>query len=283
MFELVALDVDGTLLDDQHRLHPTTRDAILEAQQRGARICLATGKLLASVRPLLSELGLHGAQIVCNGAALMDGDSGCVVSAWPLEFDLLSAALATICNIAPDQATAWYSTDAIFTDAPVGPLDDILASYHEPSVRHVSALDGALPPALKLLLTGDPDHLRQLRDHLTAALGGQATVMRTTADFVEIVSPEVSKGRALTALAAQLGINRDSIVAIGDGENDLSLFDASGMGIAMGNAMPALLRRADAVTATANELGVVHALTALGMSSRGDGDKLRRLPPSDHD
>lgn len=277
MYRLVALDVDGTLLDDQHRLAPETRAAVHQAQRHGAAVCLATGKLLASVRQLVSALGLVGPQITCNGAALMDARTGNLVQSWPLESETLAAALAAIQRVAPGQAVAWYTADAIYTDAPVGALDRTLAAYHEPPLRHVARLDHRLPSTLKLLMNGDPVWLETLRDQLVNTLGGQATVMRTTADFVEVVSPAVSKGRALAALATTLGVAREEIVAIGDGENDIALLAASGAGIAMGNAMPALLRHATAITASANELGVAHALTALGLAANGDATHFRWL------
>lgn len=281
MYRLVALDVDGTLLDDQHRLAPEDRAAVLQARQRGAASCLATGKLLRSVRQLVSALDLTGAQITCNGAALMDAASGDLVQSWPLAPETLPAALAAIQRVAPGLAVAWYTADEIYTDAPTGALDTVLAAYHEPPLRHVARLDHRFPPALKLLMNGDPVWLQTLRDQLADALGDRATVMRTTADFVEIVSPIVSKGRALAALAAAQSIAREEIVAIGDGENDISLLAASGVGVAMGNAMPALLRHADAVTASANENGVAHALTALGLATSGDSPQFHWLDARD--
>lgn len=275
MYRLIALDVDGTLLDSQHRLAPETRDAILQAQEHGARVCLATGKLLASVRDLIEALQLSGPQITCNGAALMNATTGETLHAWPLEATTRKAAIAAIHESGPGQAIAWYTANAIYTEAVPGALDSILAAYHEPPLHHVAHFDDQLHAALKLLMTGDPIHLAPLRDRLAARLGSIATVMRTTADFVEIVSPEVSKGAALSALARNLNIAQEEIVAIGDGENDIPLFEAAGVGIAMDNAMPELKRRAHAITASAGELGVAHALAALGLVSDGDASRLR--------
>ncbi|MDE3228673.1 MAG: HAD-IIB family hydrolase, partial [Chloroflexota bacterium] len=89
---------------------------------------------------------------------------------------------------------------------------------------------------------------------------------RTTGDFVEVMAPGVSKGVALGELAARLGVTRDEIVAFGDGENDIPLLAAAGLGIAMANAMPALLARADDITLSNAEDGVAHALRRLGLA-----------------
>lgn len=275
MYRLIALDVDGTLLDSQHSLAQDVRDAVLQAQERGALVCLATGKLLVSVYSLIHELHLTSPQITCNGAALMDPVTREALQTWPLSSATRKTSIAAVRRSAPDQAIAWYTTDAIYTDADAGELDHVLAAYHEPPLHHVERLDSQLPSALKLLMTGDPARLALLRAQLATDLAGRATVMRTTADFVEIVSPGVSKGVALSALAHTLSIATKDIVAIGDGENDLSLFEIAGVGIAMSNAMPALSRQADAITASADERGVAHALTALGLASVGDPSRLR--------
>lgn len=266
MYRLVALDVDGTLLDPSHTLTPRTRDAVRAAQRRGTVISLATGKLLASVGPLLAELGVGGLHITCNGAALMDAGTGSPVATWSLSDAHIEMALQAIHALAPDMAVAWYTTDAIYTDGPHGLLDETLATYHEPPVRHVARLDQSLPPPLKFLMTGDHGQLLDLRDGLSERIGSHMTVTRTTADFVEVMAPGVSKGVALRELAARLDIPHEATVAMGDGENDITLLDAAGLGIAMGNSMPALFPHA-AQTALSNaEDGVAHALERLGLA-----------------
>lgn len=265
MYRLVALDVDGTLLDPSHALSSRTQAAVQSAQRRGVVVSLATGKLLASVQPLLRDLGLGGLHITCNGAALMDAATGAPVTAWTLSHEQIEVALAAIRELAPETPIAWYTTDAIYTDAERGLLDDTLAAYHEPPVRHVARLDHTLPPPLKFLMTGDHAHLLALRDALRERIGGEVTVVRTTSDFVEVMAPGVSKGIALLELAARLGIPREATVAIGDGENDIPLLEAAGLGIAMGNAMPALRARADRHTLSNAEDGVAHALEQLDL------------------
>ncbi len=267
MYRLVALDVDGTLLDPSHTLLPRTRAAVQSAQRQGTTICLATGKLLASTQPLLAEMGIGGLHITCNGAALMNAATGKPVSAWPLDDHLIALALAAIRELAPEMPIAWYSADAIYTDAERGLLDDTLAAYHEPAVRHVARLEpSTLPPPLKFLMTGDHARLLVLRDALLERIGDAGSVVRTPRDFVEVMAPGVSKGVALLRLAKRLGITREEIVAIGDGENDIPLLQAAGLVIAMGTAMPSLRAHAQRQTLSNAEDGVAHALERLGLA-----------------
>lgn len=265
MYRLVALDVDGTLLDPAHNLSPRNRAAVLSARRRGVIICLATGKLLASVQPLVRELGIDGDHITCNGAALMDSTTAAPTKSWKMTPTQWKAALAAIHTADAEMPVAWYTTDAIYTDATPGFLDTTLAAYHEPAVRHIRTLDETLPPPLKFLMTGDEQRLLSLRDALQKRICADMTVVRTTSDFVEVMAPGVSKGVALDELARQRGIAREEIVAIGDGENDISLIEAAGLGIAMGNAMPALLERASQRTLSNAEDGVAFALKRLGL------------------
>ncbi len=266
MYRLVALDVDGTLLDPAHNLTPRNRAALQSARRHGAIICLATGKLLASVQPLVRDLGIDGEHITCNGAALMNSATATPAVAWALSPAQQAVALAAIHSADADMPVAWYTADAIYTDAMPGALDTTLAAYHEPAVRHVAALDNTLPPPLKFLLTGDESRLLSLRNILLERIGADMTVVRTTSDFVEIMAPGVSKGVALGELARRLGIAREEIVAIGDGENDIPLIEAAGLGIAMGNAMPALRERASQFTLSNAEDGVAVALERLGLA-----------------
>lgn len=266
MYRLVALDVDGTLLDPSHNLSPRARAAVQSAQRRGTIISLATGKLLASVQPLLSDLGIGGLHITCNGAAVMDATTGAPVVMWALSPSQQDLALAAIRELEPDMPIAWYTTDTIYTDASRGLLDETLAAYHEPPVRHVARLNRTLPPPLKFLMTGDHARLLSLRDALRERLGSAVTVVRTTSDFVEVMAPGISKGAALHELAERLGVPREAIVAIGDGENDIPLLEAAGLGIAMGNAMPALRALTDHHTLSNADDGVAHALERLGLA-----------------
>lgn len=265
MYRLVALDVDGTLLTSDHRLAPETVTAIHAAQDHGAYICLATGKLLESVVPLVRELRLRGPQITCNGAAVMDASSRRSLGVWPLPSQLIERALTAVRSFAPDLPIAWYTTDTIFSDAPVGLLDATLAAYHEPPVRHVPHLSSGLAPATKLLMTGDHARLLALRDHLQGEIGSEATITRTTAEFVEVMAPGVDKGTALTRLATDLGIAHDQVVAIGDGENDIPLLRAAGLRVAMGNSMAGLLAVAQWTAPSNDEGGVAATLARLGL------------------
>ena len=263
MHRLIAVDVDGTLLDSAHRLTPRVQAAVRAARARGIHVALATGKLLRSAADLVEALALQGPQITNNGATIMPAAGGAPLRFWPLEPEPLAATLSAIRRTDPELGIAWYTPDDILTDAPPGPLDDVLAAYHEPPLRRVAALGAGLPEPAKLLVTGAPERLAALRAAVTPPLLGVARIITTTPDFLEFFSLRVSKGIALEVITAWLGLCREEVVAIGDGENDIALLDASGTAVAMANAVPALRAHATATTASNDADGVALAIETL--------------------
>jgi Cof subfamily protein (haloacid dehalogenase superfamily) len=256
MFQLLALDVDGTLLAPDHTLRPRVRDAVRQARAQGIGITLATGKLLRSVDYLVRELGLEGAQITCNGVAIMDARGGAPLAFWPLEDPELRQTLAATRHADPSLRIAYYTPDAIFTDDDLGDLRHVLLAHHEPAPHVVERLDGTLPTAAKLLVSGAPERLARLRVAVEPALVPLVQITTTTPYFLEFFSPVASKGAALTDVMRRLDVPRAAVLAVGDGENDISLLEAAGTGVAMGNAVAGLRERALHVTASNEEDGV---------------------------
>ncbi len=277
-YQLIAVDVDGTLLDSAHALRPRVRAAVRAARARGIHVALATGKLLRSVGALVAELDLEGPQITCNGAAIMDAGGGPPMAVWPLLGGELALALGAIREADPEIGIAWYTADAIYTDAEPGELDRVLAAYHEPALIHVPTLDAGVPTPTKLLVTGTPARLAALRAWVARRLTGRVQVVTTTPDFLEFFSPEADKGRALRAVMDLLGVAAEGVLALGDGENDIPLLEVAGTGIAMGNAVAALRERARRHTVSNDEDGVAVVIEGvIGGSSppappRSDGE-----------
>ena len=271
MYRLVALDVDGTLLDSQHQLRPATVAAVQRVLAQGVHVCVATGKLFVSAQAHIRELGLVGPQITCNGAAIINSPDGALLAHEPLTPAALALALDALASHAPNIAVAWYTTDTIYTNAAPGWLDTVLARYHEPPLRHVAQLDSTLPAPVKLLVAGEDAALDALRAAVAPQLAGKVQTIRTTVDFLEFLNLDVDKGSALRRVMALLGIPAAEVVAIGDGENDISMLESAGLGVAMGNAIPALVAKADWLTTTHDEGGVAHALDIIfsELSRRG--------------
>ncbi len=260
MYRLVALDVDGTILTNDHTLPEQVTAAIHAVQARGVQVTLATGKLFVSLSDLMQAFALRGPQITCNGAAICDAPSGRVLHHFPLDEREIALSLAALAACGPEVPIAWYTTDAIYTTAPYGLIDERLAAYHEPPLIRVAAFDATLPRPVKLLMCAEPARLDALRAQIEPVLAGKVRVVRTAIDFLECMSLGTTKGTALAIVMDMLGLSRAQTLAIGDSENDIPLLQAAGLGIAVQNAVPELRACAQAVTLSCDDAGVAHAL-----------------------
>lgn len=263
-YQLLVLDVDGTLLDSRHILRPRVAASVREVAARGLRVLLATGKLLASVQPLLEEMDLSGPQIVLNGAATCDSATGL-----PLRFSpLAQAARQTIIRLArshdPDLLVSCFGLNAVYMDQ-AHERSGIFAEYGEISPLLVpDLLADDLPPTAKILFHGSHQQLAALRASLPPEQLPEGVIVTSTSpDFLEFFDAQAGKGLALAALRRELGIPREAVIAIGDGENDVPLFGEVGLAIAMANAMAPTRAAAARVAPSNDEEGVAAVLEAL--------------------
>jgi Cof subfamily protein (haloacid dehalogenase superfamily) len=123
----------------------------------------------------------------------------------------------------------------------------------------------ALP---KVMFVGDKEDIDRTELLLPEKIKARNEIMRSTPHFLEFLHPEASKGNAVMDLAARLGIAREEVMCIGDNGNDLSMIEAAGCGVAMGNAIPEIKAAADIITSTNNENGVAEAINNVLLQSR---------------
>jgi Cof subfamily protein (haloacid dehalogenase superfamily) len=262
-YQLLVLDVDGTLLDSTHRLRPRVAAAVRAAGTSGLRISLATGKLLRSVRPLLAALEIAGPQITLNGAATLHSETGAVLRYCPLAEPDRQEIIAAVRATDPDVLLSHFSLDTIYMDR-AHPLLDVFAAYGEGPPHMVTDLLATdLPPAAKILLSGPPERLARLRAVLAPRFAERLTLTTTTPDFLEFFAPDAGKGVALAALRTLFDLPRAAVIAIGDGENDVSLLREAGLAVAMANGAEATRAAADHVTASHDAEGVAVFLERL--------------------
>lgn len=263
-YRLVVADVDGTLLDSQHQLPERVAAAVRVVQQHGIAVALATGKMLRSVSSLVEAMDLRGPQITLNGAALVLAGTGEPLVYHPLRPDDRRLAIETVRASAPDVLITHFMLDNILLDQPGHPLLPVLLSYGEKKTTLVpSLLADDLPPAAKILLVGTHEQLGNLRRVVTPILGSRLIITTTAADFLEFFDPAAGKGNGLAALLDVLKLPHESVIAIGDGENDLPLFAQAGLSVAMSNASAPVQRAADLVIGGNDEAGVADFLETL--------------------
>jgi len=260
MFKLVALDVDGTLLNSHHELTPAVAQAIREAQALGIHIVLATGKQYSAIMPLIEQLELTAPQITSHGALVTDPVQNVMLHQQCIPLEPGRKAIALGAELGVTMVIAGHGkTFAAAHNADI----DYMLTYGDPVPQILSDLTLALEPA--------PTHLMALaykRDALYAEayqrfkteLDGQLSVSLSSPYYVEFLHPQASKGLALAAVCGQLDIDREYVLAVGDSFNDLSMFEFAGMAVAMDNAHSDVKKHANIVAPSNNDDGVAHML-----------------------
>lgn len=274
-YRLLALDVDGTLLDSAHELRPRVAKALRAAAAAGLTITLATGKQFRSIRPLLDELNLCGPQICLNGAAIVAGEREPPVAFAPLAEEERRAVIERVRLAAPDALISQFALDAIYVDESQRhhPLLGIFAEYGEQAPTLVPDLSRETqPPTAKILVAGAPARMSALRTAVTPLLAARTYITTTMPEFLEFFAFHANKGTALRRLRERLDLPREAVIAVGDGENDIPLLREAGLGVAMANAGPATRAVADRVILSNDEEGLAVFLESLESQLAGSSD-----------
>ena len=252
--KVLALDLDGTLTNDQKIVTPRTRAARDAAIEKGVTLVLASGRPTAGITPLAKDLGLDkkgGCILSYNGGKIVD----CATGETLVETTLDPAVVPELCAFAAAQDVAiltynnegivcerdkdgWANKECFTTKLPMIHVDD-LASYVD-------------YPICKMLITLDPAR----RDEVCAAgkqqFAGRIDLYPSSPFFIETVPLGVAKDGSLAALMERMGLTRDNLMACGDGLNDRSMIEYAGVGVAMQNSEEPVKAAADYVTAADN-------------------------------
>jgi Cof subfamily protein (haloacid dehalogenase superfamily) len=261
----VAIDVDGTLLDDDHRLRDPVRDALHELVANQTQVILATARgpqaLAAVLRPLrLSPL------VVCFSGA------------WVGELDYLSLRpKRTVLDRRHRPAVARTivaSALELKVEPNVFTLNSWRARQMTPEIRLESQITECTPlltanlleenndPSKIMLITGKDDSSEPLQV-IAEAMQSSTNATFSKANYLEIIPFGTNKAEALGQVIVTLGLELSQLAAIGDGLNDLEMLGEAGLGIAMGNAPAAVQSVADWVTGTNDQAGVAQAIRRL--------------------
>jgi Cof subfamily protein (haloacid dehalogenase superfamily) len=255
---LVATDLDGTLLRDDHSVSPRTRDALLAMQAAGATIVLVTGRPPRFVPPLVADLGLTGAVICCNGAILYDPALNILLDHTPIASETalmlverLRAAGAGV-TFAVERGLSYGSEPAYHALAHMfaRPDDDEVADAAVLCAQPVTKLIARHPEL------SSPEFYIQARE----LVSDLAMVTISGPRFIEISALGVDKATALERHCARLGIAPNEVIAFGDMPNDAPMLLWAGRGVAVANAHPEALAAADETTASNMEDGVAITL-----------------------
>ncbi|HEY8738539.1 MAG TPA: Cof-type HAD-IIB family hydrolase [Candidatus Dormibacteraeota bacterium] len=256
---LVAIDLDGTLVNDALTIHPRDIAAIKAATAAGVHVVIATGRMFRSSLPYARTLGLTGPMINYQGAVVRDIASGAVLYQCELTVEMQRRVLAYA------EPRDWhvnvYVDEQVFTER-ARPEADLYARISGVPYEAVGTLSKwvSRDSTKMVLVDSDPATVPARMADLTAWMGPVAKVTRSLAWFMEVINPQVSKATALAMVADRLGVAQADVCAIGDNKNDEEMIAWAGLGVAMGDAPPEVQAIAGYVARTVNEAGVAEVL-----------------------
>lgn len=276
---LLALDLDGTLLNSRGEISPRNAGAIAAAREHNVRVALVTGRRFRDARPLALALGLDVPVISHNGALTKHARTLETVAAilLPVEAARNVLRMGRAAHLDAMVSDDHEGLGVLLYDR-ISPGNTALERYiawsrrihgaeAEESVRRVPSLEDYLDHApVHISFSGSCARMEQLSAQLADELGTSIKALATMYpkhDFalIDVINPQASKGVGVAAAAAELGVQREEVMAIGDNLNDLEMLHYAGTGVVMGNAESALQEvEKFHVTATNDEDGVAHAI-----------------------
>lgn len=280
--ELIALDIDGTLVGDDLIIGPDTRAAVKAATRRGVHVSLVTGRMVSSALRFASELGLTEPIVGYQGGLIRSmPEPGSKRLGRLLVHTPIRAQVAR-------EIVEWTRLQGL--DPHLNHLERFVLRADDPRADDYSAFMGARAelvvdlagsirhPITKVLAVGEPPLPTRLAPLARARFDGDADVTISHPRFLEFVAPGVSKGRAVRWLARRLGVALGATLAIGDQWNDLEMICEVGHGTAMPTAPQAVQAAARYIAPTVADEGVARMIEMLVLSSpaaaRASSDRL---------
>ncbi len=261
--QLIAIDLDGTLLDSRtHAVSPFNAAQVRRVVALGHHIVLASGRAHYTIAPFARALGLPSSTplIAYNGALIRTLD-GKTLQHYPLPAEA-SERIVHLCA-AEGYHLNLYLNDQLYVREET--KWSLMYQQRTGSVPHIThdltQFDGERPT--KLLLIDEPDVTDRLHEAFVKEYGDTLYITKTDDEYLEFMASGVSKGRALARVAQEVGIARADCIAFGDSFNDIPMLEWAGAGIAMDNAPPPVKEAADRLAPPADDDGVGWVLREL--------------------
>ncbi|MEQ4922299.1 sugar-phosphatase [Proteus hauseri] len=261
--KLIAIDLDGTLLNKQHEITPAVKDAVLRAKEAGVHIVLASGRSFNGISPYLKALNLDKADCYCisnNGSQIHQADSGEVIIEDLLNFEdylyfeNLSREIGVHFHVLNDNKI--YTSNLHISHFT---CQEAFLSWTPLYYRPVNEMQSDMRFS-KFMIADAPTVLDSAIQYLPTNIYQQYSILRSAPYFIEILNTNVNKGSAVQKIAEHLKITPEKIMCIGDQENDLAMLKYAALGVAMGNAPDSIKNIAKFVTLSNEENGVAVAI-----------------------
>ena len=264
-YKLLVSDIDGTLADGRGVISAADKKALLDLHRAGIKVSLCTGRPAKGCMDVLQKMPADGFHVFFDGALVCNSNQTEIIYSRPIKKELLGE----ICALAHEHGLTLelFSSTHFYVEH-----EHTLAQIHsdllkfETTAADFSAVCQQVPIIMGCLVIPAADENKF--KPILADFGGKRNLIfswtqnptRPDIRLVNIIMDDVSKGRALEALCAYVGLELQKVAAIGDGANDISLLSTAGLAIAMQNAPPELKAVADYITPDLTHDGFAQAV-----------------------
>jgi Cof subfamily protein (haloacid dehalogenase superfamily) len=259
---LLALDLDGTLLDPAGTVTPRSVEALRAAHEAGVTIVIASGRppfLAAGAVEALAGIVTHG--VMANGSLICTLPDGAALRAIHFPIELAVGAVRLLRSLDPEYGFALATANGFASEA--GFFERMGSASELPVSEDALEVAVGVDVARRLMVWHRTITTYDLLDRLPSLLGSELSVGHLGADAAEILPCGTDKASGLRWLCDHLDVDRADVVAIGDEYNDHDMLRWAGHGVAMGNADPVTKQLADSITLTNAEDGVAVAVERL--------------------
>lgn len=249
MIQLLAIDLDDTLLTEELTISEENQRALRAAEDAGVKVLLASGRTLFSMRDYSRRLGLwerNGFLIANNGATVLSTLKGETLLQKPIEPAVGLEAWEIVQKYG--LTMQYYGDGEIFCSDPSPYTQEDCRLTGQVWHRITPFATALSTPRIKFVVPGDPALLPKVEAELKEHIGGQANIFISKPYFLEILRRDADKGTALKFAAEELSIPRHQVMAIGDSMNDYGMIEWAGTGVAVANAIEAVRKNADYIT-----------------------------------
>ena len=262
-YQVLVLDLDGTLTNSKKEISAPTKQALLEIQEAGKTVVLASGRPINGVAPLAKELKMDcfgGYMLSFNGARITKCSTGEIIYNRTLSPEIIKPVYDYVKTF-PGLDIISYTDTQILSGIKPNKYVEIESRINSMEVVPVEDFPAVLNfPVNKLLITGEPEILETLIAPLQKQYHGLLNIYRSEPFFLEIMPRNIDKAQSLQKLLNSIGLTADAMICCGDGYSDLSMIEYAGLGVAMENAQPIIKESADFITRSNDEDGILHVI-----------------------
>lgn len=262
-YEMLVLDLDGTLTNSKKEITEPTKQALLEIQEAGKKVVLASGRPINGVLPLARELELarFGSYILSfNGARITQCSTMENIYNRTIPVDAILP-VYEIARSFSDVDIITYDNDSILSGICPNRYTEKEAVINSMNIRRTKHFAEDIDfPVNKLLIPGEPSVLEQMIPVLKQRFHSLLNIYRSEPFFLEIMPQNIDKAHSLQKLLNSIGLTADSMICCGDGYNDVSMIEYAGLGVAMENAQDVVKEHADYITLSNDADGILHVI-----------------------